>query len=260
MQNIAVITSTGLRLRDQLRDTETMLVQTRAGEVPIVTGLLGPELRIYSLIRSGFERPTAPHLVNYLANMLALKSLGVDSILATSVTGALQPTLKTGDLVVADQFLDFTRHRPPTVFDEQEFQFIDFTQPYCPTLRRQILESAADCGYSPISRGCYVGVDGPRYETAAEVQMFRLLGGDIIGMSNIPEAIYARELAMCYATICIVANPAAGLSSRPVLIEDINASAEELNEAVIEIISSTVQAMRLIPLCDCVPKTRLIKK
>ncbi len=258
MAKIAFITSTGLRLRDRLSDAETRVVKTEYGDVPVVIGKLSPDLQVVSLIRSGGDAPVPPHEVNYRANMLALQQLGVEWVLATSVTGGLQPSFVAGQLVLVDQFLDFTRHRPGTIFNRDRFQFMDFTEPYCPILRHAILEEAARLGIAISPRGCYVGVDGPRYETAAEVRMYRLLGGDVIGMSNIPETIFARELKMHYSTVAVIANPAAGLSDSLVLIEDINASASRTSDQVLSLLIHAGQKVAQNGKCNCIPETRVI--
>jgi len=190
--------------------------------------------------------------------MLALQQCGVEWIFATSVTGGLQPAFTSGQLVLVDQFLDFTRHRPGTIFDKNRFQFTDFTEPYCPTLRHTILEVATQLGIAISPRGCYVGVDGPRYETASEVRMYRMLGGDVIGMSNIPETVFARELGMHYSTIAVIANPGSGLSNSPVLIEDINAATSHTNDPVLALLINAGQRIAQHGKCGCIPDTRVI--
>ena len=260
MTKMAFITSTGLHFRDTLKNPTTKNVKTEYGEVPVQIGTLFDNSQVVSMIRSGGNAPVPPHEVNYRANMLALQQLGVDWILATSVTGGLNSTSVSGQLVLVDQFIDFTRHRPGTIFGKERFQFIDFTEPYCPTLRHHILAAATQLGIQISPHGCYVGVDGPRYETAAEVRMYRMLGGDVIGMSNIPEAIFARELGMCYATIAIISNSGAGLSQSPILIEDINAATSRAGERLLELLLHSGQKIAQIDVCECVPKTRVIQR
>lgn len=258
MSKIAFITSTGLRLRDHLSNVKTTNITTVYGDVPVQVGNLFNSLEVVSLIRSGGNLPVPPHKVNYRANMLALQHLGVEWILATSVVGGLQPSLSAGQLVLVDQFLDFTRHRPGTVFGSDRFQFMDFTEPYCPTLRHFILDVAKQLGISILPSGCYVGVDGPRYETAAEVRMYQMLGGDVIGMSNIPETIFARELGLHYSTVAVIANPGAGLSSSPVLIEDINAATTQANERLLNLLFNAGKKIENTDKCSCIPETRMI--
>jgi 5'-methylthioadenosine phosphorylase len=190
--------------------------------------------------------------------MLALQKFGVEWVLATSVVGGLRPSLSSGQLVLVDQFLDFTRHRPGTIFGKEKFQFMDFTEPYCPTLRHAILDVAKQLDMSILPEGCYVGVDGPRYETAAEVRMYQMLGGDVIGMSNIPETIFARELGLHYSTVAVVSNPGAGLSGSPVLIEDINAATIQTNERLLNLLFNAAEKIIGADKCKCIPETRMI--
>ena len=130
--------------------------------------------------------------------------------------GALVPELLPGSLVLLDQFLDFTRSRPHTLFDDSGFAFTDMTNPYCEHIRQEIQNAANECHLPLSTHGCYVGVDGPRYETAAEVRMYSQLGGHVVGHTGVTEVIMAREAGLCYTCIALIANLAAGISSRPI--------------------------------------------
>ena len=252
----AFITSSGVELRNLLERSSRHNVVTRHGTVPVVTGSLNGD-EVVSLIRSGSDTPVVPHKVNYRANMVALKELGVRRIIATSVVGGLNATLLPGAFVLMDQFLDFTRARGVTAYNDDAFRFMDFTEPYCPSIRQAVLASSHRLGQPVAPAGCYVGVDGPRYETAAEVRMYRMLGGDVIGMSNIPEAVFARELEMCYATVGVVANAAAGLTRSKVLIEEINKATVDASPSLLSLIVEAAGRLRDVS-CECVPKTRVI--
>lgn len=152
-----------------------------------------------------------PHRINYRANIYALHELGVERVLATNAVGAINRDFSLGDLVVPHDFIDFTKNRCATFYDEAPVTHIDLSQPYCRKLRNQILEIAKKVGQHVWSEGVFVCTEGPRLETPAEIEMFRRLGCDIVGMTGFPEVVLARELEMCYATICYVSNMAAGI-------------------------------------------------
>jgi 5'-methylthioadenosine phosphorylase len=132
--------------------------------------------------------------------------------------------LPPGALAIVTQFLDFTRGRESTFFDGQggEVTHVDMTDPYCPHLRGELEQAANAIGEQIRSGFTYVCAQGPRFETAAEILMFRQLGGDVVGMTNVPEATLAREAGICYAAVAVVTNWAAGLSKEPVRHQDID--------------------------------------
>ncbi|MHB8156014.1 MAG: S-methyl-5'-thioadenosine phosphorylase, partial [Desulfocucumaceae bacterium] len=163
------------------------------------------------MARHGTDHSTPPHMVNYRGNIMALKDLGVKSIFATAAVGSLSPDMSPGQFVFVDQFLDFTRGRPST-FVERGVVHLDMTEPYCPRLRNLLTGAAQKLSLEYHRAGNYVCSEGPRFETSAEVRMLRQLGGDLVGMTSVPEVVLAREAEMCYSTIAMVTNFAAGIS------------------------------------------------
>ena len=163
--------------------------------------------------RNQYSGSVPPHLVDYKLIMEGMKELNVDTIVGTAMVGGLSLDIAPGTYFVLDQFLDFTKKSPSTVYGKDEFAFVDFAEPFCPVTRKYLIEACRESGVDFFPNGCYVGTDGPRYETSAEVRMFRMLGGDVVGMTNVTEAIFARELGMCYATIALVVNYGAGLDT-----------------------------------------------
>ncbi len=155
-----------------------------------------------------------PHRINYRANIWALQKLGVQGIIATFAAGSLRPELLPGQLVLLNSFLDFTSGRESTFFSGEDGRVVhtDVTYPYCPLLSEALRAAGGDIGLS-LAAGCYVCVNGPRYETAAEVRAFAMLGGDVVGMTGVPEVVLARELDICYAGLGLVTNPGAGLAA-----------------------------------------------
>lgn len=188
-------------------------VRTPYGRVEVLLGLLGSE-RVAFLPRHGRKHEFPPHKVNYRANLWSLRSLGVRRVLAVSACGSLNPRMRPGELVLLDQFLDFTKGRTPTFYEggRGKVVHVDLTEPYCPELRKVLREAAREEGIKLHPKGTYVCTEGPRFETAAEIRAFRKLGADLVGMTNVPECVLARELEMCYAALGLVTNFAAGLA------------------------------------------------
>jgi 5'-methylthioadenosine phosphorylase len=213
----AVIGGTGLYESKLLEDPSEREVNTPYGYVRVITGQYKGLNGVF-LSRHGLADSTPPHRINYRGNIWALKALGVTTVLTTSAVGSLTEEIRPGAFVVPDQILDFTRLRPATFFDGDSsdgVQHFDVTYPYAAEERDALLEGAKRLFLAARDRGTYVCVDGPRFETAAEVRMFRTLGGDIVGMTAAPEAFLAKELGLRYATLALVTNLAAGFSELP---------------------------------------------
>jgi len=210
---IAVIGGTGVYNPDIMTNVRNETVNTPYGEVQLKIGHYRGK-PVAFMNRHGDDHSVPPHLVNYRANIAALKKLGVKTILATGAVGSLNPAMQPGHFVFVDQFLDFTKNRHNTFFDGGVAGVVhtDVTDPYCPELREILCRAARSLGLTAHPSGTYVCTEGPRFETAAEIKMFRLLGGDLVGMTGVPEASLAREGEMCYATIAMVTNYAAGIS------------------------------------------------
>jgi len=172
-----------------------------------------------------------PHAVNYRANLLALRQLGVRYVLVTTAVGSLRQKLPPGQLVIPHQLIDLTQSRSSTFYDGRTafeiegktvsgIAHIDVTNPFCSTLRRIFLDACRDLGFQATDSATYAAMEGPRFETAAEIKMLRQLDADIVGMTLAPEAFLARELGMCYAACSVVTNYAAGLVKTPITHEE----------------------------------------
>lgn len=191
-------------------------VPTPYGPCQAMTGrLAGCDVVFVS--RHGRGHTLPPHRINYRANVWGLREIGVQAVIATAAVGSLNPKMQPGDCVIVAQFLDFTKGRPLTFFDEN-VRHTDVTDPYCPALSELLAagveRALAGTGAGVHRGGCYVCTEGPRYETRAEIRAFQRLGGDLVGMTGVPEVVLARELGLCYATLAIVTNWAAGVSER----------------------------------------------
>ncbi len=168
---------------------------------------------IVFLSRHGEGHALPPHRINYRANVYALKKLGIRRIMATNTVGGINRELSPGDFIVPSDFIDLTKGRRGS-FYEDETVHVDMTEPYCPEIRKALLEATEEVTGRVFDGGVYACTEGPRFETPAEIRMLEALGCDIVGMTGLPEAILARELEMCLASICTVSNYAAGIAKK----------------------------------------------
>ena len=203
------------------------------------------------LPRHGPDHSVPPHKINYKANIYALYEVGVERILATNAVGAINPNFKPGDIVVPHDFVDFTRLRPTTFYNEAPVTHIDVSQPYCPEIRKLLIETAEKLGFHVWDKTVLVCTEGPRYETPAEIKMFRRLGCDVVGMTVIPEAVLARELEMCYASICYVSNMAAGVQKRLTALE-VSKTSKSILPKMKQILVGTIKTLPSKRNCPCV--------
>ncbi len=205
--------------------------------------------------------------INHRANLYALKDLGVEKILAWVAPGSLREEMAPGDLVAPHDVLDEGRGGPPTFYPGAGWGFIRHNPLFCPELRGAMLEALKEGSFRLHRQGVYVATTGPRLETAAEVRKFRLLGGDLVGQTLVPEVFLARELELCYAALIYVVNYAEGLMDRPyqpgVLFEGLATPAEVARVAAVEAAFPELM-LRLLPALegagrDC-PCPRLMER
>lgn len=224
---------------------------TRYGEATILEGHLNNTPLIF-LPRHGEGHTLPPHRINYRANMLALQQCGVTRIIATAAVGSLNQAMKPGDFVLISDFIDFTRERPLTIFDRPgEVVHTDFTHAYCPEIRH-VLERTASSLEVPIHfSGTYLCADGPRYETPAEIRMFAHWGADVVGMTGVPEVVFAHELKMCYASVAIVTNWAAGISPSRLSHEEVVAIMESRRAILLQWLSRAFEAIPEAACASC---------
>ncbi|MEO8631529.1 MAG: S-methyl-5'-thioinosine phosphorylase [Betaproteobacteria bacterium] len=226
---LGVIGGTGLTKLSNLEVTRRQLVRTPYGEPsgPLVFGVVA-QRDIVFLARHGHGHTIPPHLVNYRANLWAMHSQGVENVVSVASVGGIRDDLGPGVIAVPDQIIDYTWGRRCTLYEgeDRSVVHIDFTRPYCDQLRMRILDAATSCGEQIIAGGVYAATQGPRLETAAEINRLERDGADMVGMTGMPEAALAREIGLCYAAIAVVANHAAGRgeSRDAVHMRDINAT------------------------------------
>lgn len=240
---IAIIGGTGVYDPDILDNVKQLQLDTPFGEVSLTSGYyLGQEIAF--MARHGSKHSIPPHLINYRANIWALKKLGVKQIIATTAVGSLNRKMKPGDFVLVDQFLDFTKGRSATFYegDNRGVVHVDVTEPYCPHLRAILFEEGRKLGITIHNQGTYVCTEGPRFESSAEIKMFSILQGDLVGMTNFPEVVLAREAEMCYATVSLVTNFAAGISAQPLthseVLENMALSGKNIRKLIMAAITA----------------------
>ncbi len=158
---------------------------------------------VVAIPRHGAQHRIMPSLVNYRANLWALKDAGVTHVLATTACGSLREEIQPGHLVFPDQFIDRTTRRAQTFYEGQQVCHIPMSEPFCPTLRRLLGEAAAALAIPHHAAGTVVTIEGPRFSSKAESRLFRAWGGDVINMSTVPEVVLAREAGLCYAAIAM---------------------------------------------------------
>lgn len=246
MTKLAIIGGTGLTSIKDLKITKKEVVQSPFGAPSgiLQTGeLFGTE--VLFLPRHGVSHTIAPHKINYRANLWVLKQAGVDTIIAINAVGGIHADLMPGQLVIPDQIIDYTTTRTNTFFEEglKEVVHIDFTQPYCASLRNKILSCCSTHSIPVMQKGTYGATEGPRLETAQEVNRLDRDGCDIIGMTGMPEAALARELDICYACIAVVANQAAGRSDEEITMDMINKNLTSGIETVRNLLAKVITAL-----------------
>ncbi|HME18927.1 MAG TPA: MTAP family purine nucleoside phosphorylase [Nitrososphaerales archaeon] len=205
---VGVITGTGVTEHFDL--AEKLAVRTRFGTAAVYPARDGS---YYLIPRHGVGHGTPPHMVNYRANVAALRQLGVGRIIATSAVGSMNPKLRVGKIGLVSQFIDFTSRRDETFFDT-EARHTDMTNPYSPYVNGALLKAGKGLRVRLRTGLVYVCVEGPRFETAAEIEMFRRLGGDVVGMTGVPEVVLANEAGIEYASVVVATNWAAGIQKK----------------------------------------------
>lgn len=246
MSKIGVIGGSGLYEIEGFVLRKRQAVATPYGK-PSDKYLLGKigKTEVVFLPRHGSHHNIPPHMINYRANIFGFHKLGVKRVLSISAVGGIRKGLKPGDIVILDQVLDMTRNRKSTFYDGKNgVVHIDFTDPYCPELRETLKKAGRRVRVSVKNGGTYVAVEGPRLESASEIRSFGILGGDVVGMTGMPEASLARELEICYSGLSVVANYAAGISRRKLTVAEVMEAMKAATTNIKRLLSET---FRLIP-------------
>jgi 5'-methylthioadenosine phosphorylase len=209
---LAIIGGTGLTQLADLEVSRRQAVPTPYGEPsgPLTFGSIRG-IPVVFLARHGDRHTIAPHQINYRANLWALKDQGVSKVISVASVGGIRADLGPGKIVIPDQIIDYTWGRVSTFFEnEVSVTHVDFTEPYAAALRGRLLAAAAACGEAVVDGAVYAATQGPRLESAAEIDRLERDGADIVGMTGMPETALAREIGLEYAAIAVVVNHAAG--------------------------------------------------
>lgn len=250
---IGVIGGTGLYDIEGLTDIEEVKINTPFGK-PSDTITIGKleGVGVAFLPRHGRGHRISPTELPARANIYALKSLGVEHIIAVSSAGSFKQEIKPGDLVIPDQLIDRTRSRVNSFFGEGIVVHIPFAEPFCPVLSLIVFEAAQEVGASVHQRGTYVAMEGPAFSTRAESRLYRSWGADIIGMTALPEAKLAREAEICYAIIvCVSDYDSWHERSQPVTVDVILDILHQSIETVKKIIRLAVSRIPERRDCGC---------
>ncbi|MEW6354167.1 MAG: S-methyl-5'-thioinosine phosphorylase [Pseudomonadota bacterium] len=213
MSELAIIGGTGLRSLKTLQITHREMVHTPYGEPsgPLTHGTLFGK-KVVFLARHGYGHTIPPHEINYRANLWALREVGANRVIAVAAVGGIRGDMAPGELAIPDQIIDYTWSRAHTFVESGQtpVRHVDFTHPYSDTLRDILIRGCELAGIHACKTATYGATQGPRLETAAEINRMERDGCDIVGMTGMPETVLARELDLEYATCAVVANWAAG--------------------------------------------------
>lgn len=227
MGQLAIIGGSGFSALTGLEPVADEAPETPYGRAsgPISRAVLGGHAVLF-LPRHGGGHRIPPHRINYRANIWALRESGASRVVALAAVGGISPGFAPGVLAVPDQLIDYTYGRDQTFHDGDagEVVHIDFSAPYCASLRAELVHAGERAGVPLLSRGVYAATQGPRLETSAEVRRLERDGCDVVGMTGMPEAALAREQGLCYAALAFVVNWAAGKTEGEIQMEEIAAN------------------------------------
>jgi 5'-methylthioadenosine phosphorylase len=253
MSMVGVIGGSGLYELKGLDALEDRALSTPYGEpsAPYLVGEIA-DIKVAFLPRHGKRHNFPPHRINYRANIWGFKELGAKRIISVNASGGINTSFKPGEIVLLDQVIDMTQGmRLSTFYDGEEVVHVDFTEPYCPELRKALLGAASRAGIKVKKTGTYICVNGPRLESRAEIKHYDRIGADVIGMTSMPEASLARELEICFSAIAVVTNYAAGLAGKKLTTEEVVKIMGDANDSLKNLLE---EALALIPskrACQC---------
>lgn len=218
---------------------------------PVMVGEIGGR-SVAFLPRHGKDHSLPPHVINYRANLWAMKELGAQRIIGPNACGSLQPEVEPGHFVICDQFVDRTSGRKDTFFDGPITTHVSSADPYCPTMRQVAIDTAAEAGITAHSTGTVVVVQGPRFSTRSESRWFASQGWEVINMTQYPECYLARELEICYCNISLITDYDVGMEGvEPVTNEEVVRVFNENNSKVKDLLYKMIPALPRERDCVC---------
>ena len=238
----------GQEINELINDSEEIIVETNYGNTLINFKKLENN-DVFFINRHGENKKIPPHNINYRANIQALKSCNIENIISIFTVGSMKKTILTGDFVIPNDFIDFTKSRCLTYFENDRVH-VDMNNPFCPSLRKLLIESCKIVDDKKIhNRGVYLTTEGPRLETSSEINLFSNYA-DIVGMTLVPEIILAREQNICYAALCVVCNMAAGLQNE-LKTDEISKTFIDKKPVIIKLIKKSIKNMENKKKCKC---------
>lgn len=237
---IGLIGGSGVESFLAMSKSEEKIIETPFGTATVEFGQID-EVQVVFIPRHGKAHDVLPHEVNYRANIFALKQLGVDLIFSTSAVGSLDKKFKPGDYAVLSDFIDFTKHRPASFYEKGKVIHADMSEPYDEKLNSVLKKSVKELSGQNPEEVIYVAVEGPRFETKAEIKMFQKLGGQVVGMTNFPEVVLANEVQLPYASLAIITNYACGIQKGPVTHEEVVVAMDKKKKEISEIICRAIR-------------------
>ena len=251
--DIGIIGGSGLYEIEGLRNVTRVPVRTPFGAPSdaIVLGELDG-VPIAFLSRHGRGHRISPAEINYRANIYALKSLGVRRVISVSAVGSMKESIKPGDVVLPDQFIDLTKRRASTFFEGGIVAHVGFAEPICGALSASLFEGAQSIGASVHRNGVYICIEGPQFSTKGESRLYRQWGVSVIGMTNMPEAKLAREAELCYATVALVTDYDCWHETEdPVTVEAILATLRKNVVLAKQLLRISVKPVAAVETCGC---------
>lgn len=256
--NTAIIGGTGIDEMPEFASGSERVVSTRFGDAIVIESERDGG-RLVFMPRHGTGHGVPPSLINYRANMAALRKLGVKRVIGVCAVGSLKTTITAGSFVVLGDFIDLTKRRIDTFFDQPGDAVVhtDLSWPYCPEISAALVQACIHEKVLHEPDAVYVGVEGPRYESPGEIRLYGSWGGDVIGMTNLPEVVLAREAGLCYGALGIVTNLGAGLCPAPLSHDDVRAAMISAGISLEKVLSRALRSIPEARGCTCASNTAL---
>ncbi len=253
MPAIGVIGGSGLYEIENLEVLEERLVKTPYGEPSAPFCIAKYEGQTLAFLpRHGLRHNIHPHRVNYRANLWAMRELGVERIFSVCATGGITGDMTPGALVILDQVIDWSQGtRASTFYGDDKVVHVDFTEPFCPELRGALLPASRDLAIETKDGGTYLCVNGPRLESRAEIEFFKGAGAHVVGMTGMPEAALARELEICYSSLAVVTNRAAGITGLKLTTTEVVDTMQQATQSIQGLIKSALSHIPPKRACRC---------
>jgi 5'-methylthioadenosine phosphorylase len=238
----------GHQMPDLMKNPEKIRVDTPYGEIIMYASTLGSH-ELFFIHRHGEQSNLPPHRVNHRGNIQAFASSHVSSVFSVGTVGSMKKTIQPGDLVIPHDFIDATKSRSQTFFDDQRVH-VDMTEPFCSALRDALQKGCEKIPNVAFHEGgVYLVTEGPRLETAAEIKLYSMVA-DIVGMTLVPEVVLAREKGMCFASLCLVCNMAAGLQNR-LTADEISLVYKKKEPVISKVLRFAIQSLDEKQPCHC---------